>query len=79
MTRPKITDRAIPRAAYTIAEFCFSHGISRATFYNLKAVGQAPDIIRARGRILISVEAAKRWRKRHTKPARASIHGELAI
>ena len=66
MARPEITGRQIDRAAFTIDEFCFSHGISRATFYNLQKDGDAPDTIRARGRVLISAESARRWRKRLT-------------
>ena len=66
MARPDIAGRQIGREAFTIDEFCFSHGISRATFYNLQKDGEAPDTIRARGRVLISAESARRWRKRLT-------------
>ena len=65
MARPEITGRA----AFSIAEFCAAHGFSRATFYNLQADGQAPEVMRVRGRVLISAEAAARWRKRRTARA----------
>ena len=63
MARSEISGRQIGREAFTIDEFCFSHGISRATFYNLQKDGEAPDTIRARGRVLITAAAATRWRK----------------
>jgi hypothetical protein len=60
----KHTGRAVTRVAYTIDEFCFAHGFSRAHYYNLKARREAPDEMRALGKILITNEAAARWRKR---------------
>jgi predicted DNA-binding transcriptional regulator AlpA len=79
MARPEITGRAIPRAAFSIDEFCRSHGFSRATFYNLIAAGEGPELLRVRNRVLITPGAAARWRKRHTAPARASVHSDQAI
>ena len=70
MARPEITGRAVPLAALSIAEFCRSHGFSRATFYNLIVAGEGPELLRVRRRVLITPEAAVRWRKRHTAPAR---------
>jgi predicted DNA-binding transcriptional regulator AlpA len=61
-----------PRAALTIKEFCAAHGISRAQYYRLKKQGYAPDETRfgEDGKIvLITEESARKWRKRHTKPA----------
>jgi hypothetical protein len=52
------------RAAYTVAEFCWAHGFSRATYYNLKARGLGPDELHVLGRIIITNESALRWRKR---------------
>jgi hypothetical protein len=52
------------RQAFTINEFCWSHGISRATYYNLRERGLAPNEMRVLGKILITIEAAARWRKR---------------
>ena len=75
MARPEITGRAVPLAALSIAEFCRSYGFSRATFYNLIAAGEGPELLRVRSRVFITPEAAARWRKRHTVPARMSVYG----
>jgi hypothetical protein len=50
------------RRASTIEQFCAEHNISRATFYNLAKVGQAPRTMKVRGKRLISQEAAAAWR-----------------
>jgi predicted DNA-binding transcriptional regulator AlpA len=61
---------ALPRAAYTIKEFCEAHGFSRAQYYRLRAQGRAPRETRFGGSlVIISQESAREWRKRHTKPA----------
>ncbi len=51
------------KAAFSIDEFCADHGISRATFYNLKKVNKAPLEMKIGTRRLISVEAAAAWRR----------------
>jgi predicted DNA-binding transcriptional regulator AlpA len=51
------------KAAFSIDEFCTDHGISRATFYNLKKIGRAPLEMKIGARRLISVEAAAAWRR----------------
>jgi predicted DNA-binding transcriptional regulator AlpA len=51
------------KAALSIDEFCSQHGISRATFYNLKKAGKAPLEMHVGTRRLISVEAAATWRR----------------
>jgi hypothetical protein len=75
MARPEVTGRKIfgatERAAYTIAEFCDTHRISRAHYYNLKRLGQGPDEARAGDRVIITVESAARWRRQREKAARA--------
>lgn len=50
--------------AFSISDFCLSHGISRAHFYNLSKSGDAPTIMRVGRRTLISAEAAAEWRRR---------------
>jgi hypothetical protein len=50
------------RAAFTIAEFCHAHRISRSTYYNLKKVGKGPREKEVFGRIIITNEAAAEWR-----------------
>lgn len=78
--RPEATGRksylAVERAAYTISEFCDAHRISRAHYYNLKKLGQGPDEARASDRtVLITIEAAARWRRQREKAARACAAG----
>jgi predicted DNA-binding transcriptional regulator AlpA len=49
--------------AYNIVEFCQRHRLSRAAFYNLEKIGQAPRIMRVGSRVMISKEAAADWRR----------------
>lgn len=49
--------------AYSIAQFCARHGLSVQSFYKFKAEGLMPDTFRIGARVLISREAAKRWRR----------------
>jgi hypothetical protein len=65
--RPEATGRKLAPAAYSVRQFCELHNISVASFYNLQARGEGPDTMRVLGRVLISVEAAARWRKQRTK------------
>ena len=51
------------RAALGVTEFCRSHGISRGLFYLLLREGNGPRVMRVRGRVLISAEAAREWRE----------------
>ena len=51
--------------AYSIPKFCERHGgISRSHYYDLRAEGRAPREMRVGKRVLISVEAAREWRRR---------------
>ncbi|TLU71262.1 hypothetical protein [Lichenicoccus roseus] len=50
--------------AQTVDEFCQSHRISRATFYNLLKVGRGPAVMKVGSRTLVSDEAATAWRRR---------------
>jgi hypothetical protein len=73
-SRPEVTgckiSIAVERAAYTISEFCNAHRISRAHYYNLKKLGQGPDEARASDRtVLITIEAAARWRRQRERAA----------
>jgi len=61
-----------PQAAYTIAEFCDAHRISRTHLHNLDKAGKGPRKMRCGRRVLISPEAAADWRRQleqETKPA----------
>jgi hypothetical protein len=55
----------VERAAYTLKEFCQAHRISRAFYYELKEQGKGPveSRLSPRGKIIISVESAARWRE----------------
>jgi hypothetical protein len=79
VARPEVTGRdphrrgaaSVPihhaRDAIPIPEFCQQHSISRAQYYVLKKKGLGPDEMRLLGRVLITREAAARWRKKHTR------------
>ncbi len=51
------------RLAYSVADFCKSHSISRATYYVLRKKGLGPRVMHVGGKPLISTEAAADWRK----------------
>jgi predicted DNA-binding transcriptional regulator AlpA len=59
----------MPTAAYSIAEFCRAHRVSRAFFYVLLKRGDAPKIMRIGKRRLVSDEAARDWRQRMERAA----------
>lgn len=46
--------------AYTIQEFCRRHRLSVALFYKMK--DEMPAVFRIGSRVLVSKEAAARWR-----------------
>ena len=50
------------RACFTLAEFCESHRISRSKFYQLVEQQIGPDLMRIGNKVLITAEAAARWR-----------------
>jgi hypothetical protein len=52
--------------AYTIAEFCKAHRISRSTYYVLKNRGLGPDETHLLDRIIITKESAAAWRRKRT-------------
>jgi diketogulonate reductase-like aldo/keto reductase len=49
--------------ATSIETFCRRHGISVASYYNLRAQGLAPREAFVGGRRLITKESAARWRR----------------
>jgi predicted DNA-binding transcriptional regulator AlpA len=57
--------------ATSIQNFCATHGISRAHFYNLVKRGKAPATLRAGRRRLVSHEAAAQWRRSMEDPTGA--------
>ena len=56
-----------PPGAMSVADFCTRHDISRQTFYLLLRDGDAPQIMRVRGRTLVAEEAATAWRREMTE------------
>ena len=58
-----------PLAAYTIDQFCRSHGISPAFYFQLQKSGRGPRVMRIGKRVLISAEAASEWREARTAAA----------
>jgi hypothetical protein len=55
--------------AYSIAEFCKQHRISIPLFYKVRH--QMPDTFNVGSRVLISREAAARWRAEREQAAHA--------
>ena len=53
----------VPRAAYSIPEFCEAHRICEAFYYKLRAAGLGPREMRMLGKVTISIEAAAEWRR----------------
>ena len=52
--------------AFSIAQFCVLHGISRSFYYVLEQEGRAPKTMKLGRRRLITSEAAQRWREEMT-------------
>jgi hypothetical protein len=59
----KPTEAEVPRAAYSIPEFCKAHRICEAFYYKLRAAGLGPREMRTLRKVTISVEAAEEWRR----------------
>ena len=59
---------AVPSAArltvLTIDDFCKRNGLSRRTFFNLRAAGEGPAIMKVGGAIRITFKSEKAWRRR---------------
>jgi predicted DNA-binding transcriptional regulator AlpA len=64
-----------PKRAYSVAEFCAAHDISRGTFYNLLRAGSGPKTMTVGRRRLVTDEAAAAWR---TRPEAATSPSEFA-
>ena len=63
VTGRKVADLSVPRAAYTIAEFCEAHRISEQMYFKLKRLGLQPRETYVGTRVLISMESAAEWRR----------------
>lgn len=60
-----------PVHAFTIQEFCDAHRLSRSHYYKLRKQELGPAETRLGTRVLISIEAAIRWRKKREKATAA--------
>ena len=59
------------RAAFTVAEFCLSHRISRSALYKQWAMGIGPRYMRNGKKIIIACDAAADWRAQREAAAAA--------
>jgi hypothetical protein len=50
------------RCAFTVAEFCDAHRISRSMLYELWNAGRGPRVIKIGVKNIITAEAAAEWR-----------------
>jgi hypothetical protein len=65
------TEAEVPRAAYTIPEFCTAHRISQAMYFKFRAAGFGPREMRTGRKVTISLEAAEQWRRARENAAQA--------
>jgi hypothetical protein len=63
IARNRRATEPIPRACFSVREFCTAHGISDHMFFKLQRQGLAPRTMRVGARTLITVEAAAEWRR----------------
>jgi hypothetical protein len=61
--------------AFTIVQFCERHGISRSTYYVLKARGLQPQETHILDRIIVTRESAAAWRRKRTAASRMKGRG----
>jgi len=59
---PPIRGPPVPPACFSIRTFCAAHHISEAMFFKLREMGIGPDVMQVGRRVLITFEAAARWR-----------------
>ena len=67
----------IPTKCFTIEEFCRAHRVGRSTYYRLREEGRGPDECRLLGKIVITKEAAARWRA--ARDAEANMRMETLL
>jgi hypothetical protein len=70
-SRPEVSGRkageAVAPLAFTIPEFCRAHRISESFYYKLRPLGLGPQEKRVLDKVLITHEAAARWRARRER------------
>lgn len=57
--------------AFSLAKFCRRHGISLQMYYKIAQQGLAPETFSIGTRVLVSKEAAARWRAKRERAAKA--------
>jgi hypothetical protein len=65
-------------ASYGVSSFCNAHGISESFYYKLREDGLGPVETRLGTRVLISQEAAARWRAEREAETMAKRKAEAA-
>jgi hypothetical protein len=63
----RIVAPRVPRLAFSIAEFCAANSISIPMYLKIRGQGLGPREMRVGTRVLISVEAAEKWRREREK------------
>lgn len=64
IARSDTCDQPTPAlAAYSVADFCAAHGITKVLLYSMLKAGTGPRIMKVGRRTLISIEAAADWRR----------------
>jgi predicted DNA-binding transcriptional regulator AlpA len=66
-------NQEVGRKAYSVEEFCASHGFTKPTFYEILKKGEGPRIMRVGRRVLISVEDAAAWRKSRAAATKQAV------
>jgi len=61
--KPRKPPSRTPTAMYSVPSFCAAHGISESFFYQLKAEGRGPRVLKLGTRVFVTHEAAARWRR----------------
>lgn len=67
------------RPAYTVAQFCADHSISRTHFYQLIKDGKGPRMMKLGRRTLIGAEAAADWRRDMERETEGFVADDLVI
>jgi hypothetical protein len=60
-----------PPACFSIASFCVAHHLSESMFFKMRAEGWGPAEMRVGSRVLITFEAATRWRAQREAASKA--------
>lgn len=64
--------------AFSVAQFCEGHDITKVLFYKLLKEGRGPRIMKVGTRTLISAEAAADWRREMEEGAQVSVRSGSA-